>query len=183
MLRSRTARSKCASLRANTSAPAITSEWPLRYLVPECMTTSAPSAMGCVSTGVCTVESTASSAPAWWAMLAASAMSVMVQSGLAGVSIQTSFVLPGRRPARMAAGSPASTKVASMPRLVASSCSHLRRPQYMTLGATTCAGRSSARKVVVAAVMPEADTRLAAPPSSWVSTASTWRTVALSGRP
>ena len=59
----------------------------------------------------------------------------------------------------------------------------LRRPQYMTSGATTCAGLSRARKVVVAAVMPVASTRLAAPPSSCVSTASTWRTVALSGRP
>ena len=53
----------------------------------------------------------------------------------------------------------------------------------MTLGAITCAGRSNARKAVVAAAMPEASTRLAAPPSSCVSTASTWRTVALSARP
>ena len=42
----RTARSQCASLRANTSAPATTSEWPFRYLVAECMTMSAPSAIG-----------------------------------------------------------------------------------------------------------------------------------------
>ena len=51
-------------LRGCVSAPAITSEWPFRYLVAECMTRSAPSASGCVSTGVATVESTASRAPA-----------------------------------------------------------------------------------------------------------------------
>ena len=136
-----------------------------------------------MSTGVGTVASTASTAPASWAMRAASSMSVMVHSGLAGVSVHTILVRPGRTAARMAAGSPASTKVASMPSPGASSSSHLRRPQYMTAGATTCAGRSSARKAVVAAAMPEASTRLAAPPSSCVMTFSTCRTVALSARP
>ena len=116
-------------------------------------------------------------------MAAVSAMSVMVQSGLAGVSIQMSRVFPGCTPARIAAGSAASTKLASIPREGASSASHLRRPQYMTFGATTCAGRSSARNVAVAALIPDASTRPAAPPSSAVSTASACRTVALSGRP
>ena len=157
MLRIRAARSKCASLRAKTSAPATTSEWPFRYFVAECMTTSAPSAIGFMSTGVGTVESTASTAPA--------VMGDARRLGDVGDGPQRvgrrldphQRVLPGRTPARMAAGSPASTKVASMPRPGASSSSHLRRPQYMTLGATTCAGRSSARKAVVAAVMPEAE--------------------------
>ena len=72
---------------------------------------------GRVSTGVGTVESTASSAPAAWAMLAASAMSVTLHSGLAGVSIHTSLVRPGRIAAPIVAGSSASTKVASTPRL------------------------------------------------------------------
>ncbi len=62
---------QCASSRAPTSAPAIRSEWPLRYLVAECMTMSAPSSIGRVSTGVATVESTASSAPALCAISAA----------------------------------------------------------------------------------------------------------------
>ena len=57
-----------------------------------------------VSTGVGTVESTASRAPAACAMRAASAMSVMVHSGLEGVSIQTSRVRPGRMAARSARG-------------------------------------------------------------------------------
>ena len=86
------------------------SEWPLRYLVAECMTMSAPCSIGRVSTGVPTVESTASSAPARWAMSAAAAMSVTHQVGLAGVSIQTSLVAPGRTAAAMASVRSASTK-------------------------------------------------------------------------
>ena len=49
-----------ASSSRVASAPATTSEWPLRYLVAECITMSAPSSIGRVSTGVATVESTAS---------------------------------------------------------------------------------------------------------------------------
>src|SRR5437763_996417 len=37
----------------------MTSEWPLRYLVAECITMCAPSSMGRVRTGVAEVESTA----------------------------------------------------------------------------------------------------------------------------
>ena len=55
-LRMSRTRWKSASARANPRAPAMTSEWPLRYLVAECMTTSAPSAMGRVKIGVAQVE-------------------------------------------------------------------------------------------------------------------------------
>jgi hypothetical protein len=79
-----------------TSAPAMRSEWPFRYFVAECMTRSAPNSIGRDSTGVATVESTASRAPAACAISAAAARSVMSHSGLAGVSAQTIFVLPGR---------------------------------------------------------------------------------------
>ena len=89
MPRSLAQASNARAIRPNTMAPATTSEWPLRYFVAECRTRSAPSASGCVSTGVDTVESTARSAPPSWAMRAAAAMSVMVQRGLDGVSIQT----------------------------------------------------------------------------------------------
>ena len=57
-----------ASSRAAASTPAITSEWPLRYFVAECITMSAPSASGLVNSGVATVESTPSTAPAACAM-------------------------------------------------------------------------------------------------------------------
>ena len=73
-----------------TRAPATTSEWPLRYLVAECITMSAPSARGRVSTGVATVESTTTWAPTSRASAAAAAMSVRSQRGLDGVSTHTS---------------------------------------------------------------------------------------------
>ena len=55
------------------------------------MTMSAPSSSGRVRSGVATVESTATNAPALLAMAAAAAMSVMSHVGFAGVSIQMSF--------------------------------------------------------------------------------------------
>ena len=122
--------------------------------------------MGCVSTGVDTVELTASSAPASCAIFAVAAMSVIVHSGLAGVSIHTSLVRPGRgwRP-RSPPGRQRPQTWARCP-AGASRLIQSRRPQYITLGATTWAGRSSAKNAIVAAVMPEATTRAPAPPSS-----------------
>jgi hypothetical protein len=84
---------------------------------------------------------------------------------------------------RRASTLPASMNVTSNPWLGASCISHCRKPQYICVGATTCAGRSSARNALVAAAMPEANRRLAAPCSSSLRTCSTWRTVALSERP
>ena len=57
---------RCHSAESSrvVSVPAITSEWPFRYFVAECMTMSAPSSSGRVSTGVAAVESTATAAPA-----------------------------------------------------------------------------------------------------------------------
>ena len=85
-----------SSRRAVASAPAMTSEWPLRYFVAECMTISAPSASGRVSSGVATVESTASSAPARMRDRRGGGDVGDRHSGLAGVSIHTSRVAPGR---------------------------------------------------------------------------------------
>src|SRR5271165_3855235 len=85
-------REASASSRAKQSAPATTSEWPLRYLLAECIATSAPSASGRVKTGVAQVESTATNAPAAWAIRAAPSMSLTPQSGLLGVSSQMRFV-------------------------------------------------------------------------------------------
>ena len=64
---------------------------------------------GRVNTGVAAVESMPSAAPPAWAMSATAAMSVMFQSGLPGVSIQTSFV-SGFMAARTAARSAKSTR-------------------------------------------------------------------------
>ena len=104
-----------ASSRAVASAPATTSECPLRYLVAECITMSAPRLSGWLKIGVATVESTASTAPAPRAIAATAVMSVMVHNGLAGVSIQTSLVSPAFMAARTAARSVVSTSVTRAP--------------------------------------------------------------------
>jgi hypothetical protein len=83
------------------------------------------------------VESTASFAPAAWAISAAAAMSVIVQSGLEGVSIQMSFVAPGFTAAFRAAMSSVSTKSTASPQRVPSVASQFRSAQYITLEATT----------------------------------------------
>ena len=136
-LRTLEIRSQNESLRAVVRLPAITSLCPLRYLVAECMTRSAPSAKGRVRTGVAVVLSTASTAPAAWAISAAPSMSVTDHSGLAGVSIQTSRVRPGITAPFRASSEAASTKSTSSPHDSAKFISQLRSPQYMTLGATT----------------------------------------------
>ena len=161
-----------ASGRAATSAPAMTSLWPFKYLVAECMTRSAPSAIGRVSIGVATVLSAARSAPASCAIAAAAAMSVTAQVGLAGVSIQTRRVRPGRIACFSASRSVMSTISTARPQARAVPVSQRRSAQYMTLGATTWSPGASARNTVVAAAMPEAKASAAAPPSSRASSAS-----------
>ena len=165
-----------------TSAPATRSEWPLRYLVPACMTMSAPSVSGRVSTGEATVESTATRAPAACAISAVAAMSVTVHSGLAGVSIHTSLVAPGRTEACTAAGSVMSISSTFKPQRVAKFISQLRSDQYMTLGASTWSPGDRAWNTAVAAAMPEANSAACAPSSNCASTASAWSKAGLSAR-
>ena len=101
--------------RANTSAPPSTSLCPPKYLVVECITTSAPSASGRCSTGVAKVLSQASSAPCACAMRASAAMSLIFMRGLDGVSAQIIATLPAQAVAT-ASRSAMSTATASMPR-------------------------------------------------------------------
>ena len=61
---SRSASSRPASVEGVTSAPRMTSEWPERYLVTECSTTSTPSLRGCCTSGVAKVLSHTVRAPA-----------------------------------------------------------------------------------------------------------------------
>ena len=115
---------------------AMTSEWPFRYFVAECITMCAPSAIGCVSIGVADVESTATIAPTSRASVLAAAMSVMSHVGFAGVSIQTrrgAVRVPWRRGRR----SPNSRRTRSRVPRAANSSSHLRSAQYMLRGAKT----------------------------------------------
>ena len=79
-----------SSADAATTAPPMTSLWPLRYLVVEWTTMSAPSASGCCSTGDRKVLSTATFAPALRASATVAATSVIRSNGLLGDSIQTS---------------------------------------------------------------------------------------------
>src|SRR5260370_37794801 len=92
---------------------------------------------GKVRRGEATGAASARTAPAQWAISAAAAMSVMLQVGLAGVSIQTSLVAPGFVAAAMASVRSASTKSTFRPQWVAKLASQLRKDQYITLGATT----------------------------------------------
>ena len=148
------------------SEPAITSECPFRYLVAACMTRSAPRASGWVSTGVATVELTASRAPARCAISATAAMSLISHKGLAGVSSQIRRVRPGCTAAATAARSVVSTSSTARPQRTAWSNSQPRSAQYITRGTTTWSPGDSAWNTAVAAAMPEANRSVAAPPSS-----------------
>src|SRR3954465_2127516 len=74
------------------TAPPVTSEWPPRYLVVECMTKSQPRSSGRCTIGA-QVLSHAHDAPAVRAISATAEMSVIFRSGFEGVSVQMSFVV------------------------------------------------------------------------------------------
>ena len=79
---------------ANTRPPPTMSEWPPRYFVVECTTTSAPSAMGCCSAGDAKVLSTTTSTPASLPSSASAATSEIFIRGFEGVSTQSTLVAP-----------------------------------------------------------------------------------------
>src|ERR1044071_9705528 len=94
--------------------PPITSQWPERYFVVECITRSTPSANGCCRNGVAQVLSQALMAPAALAISAIPFKSVTAIVGLDGVSVQTSRVF-GLTAACTAARFVMSTNDASSP--------------------------------------------------------------------
>jgi hypothetical protein len=97
------------------NTPPTTSLCPLKYFVLEWTTASAPSASGSWKYGVANVLSTTNQAPAWCAIWAAAAMSVMCISGFVGVSTRIIRV-DSRISASMHFRSRVSTKVNSSPR-------------------------------------------------------------------
>ena len=101
---------------STTTAPPITSECPPRYLVVECTTTCAPSAIGFCRNGVAKVLSTTSQAPRRRAISAHAAMSIRRSIGFVGLSIQTMRVA-GSRACSIASGRVASTYVKRTPKL------------------------------------------------------------------
>ncbi len=109
-------------------------------------------------------------------------MSVTSQLGLAGVSIQTTRVWPGRIAAATARKSVMSTSSTATPQGCSSSSSHLRSAQYISLGATTWSPGLRAWNTLVNAAVPEANSSAPAPPSIEARTASAVSTVGLSGR-
>ena len=84
------------------------------YFVVECTTTSAPSAIGCCSTGVANVLSTTVRTPCRRPIAEQAAMFVSFNSGFEGVSSHSSRV-DGRIAFSMAPGSLVSTNVKSIP--------------------------------------------------------------------
>ena len=130
-------RSQNGSRRADSTAPASTSPCPLRYLLAECTTRSAPCSNGRVSTGVATVLSTATRTPAACASSQTAARSVTSHIGFAGVSVHSSRVRPGRIAAVTASRSVVSVNSTSRPQVSANSASHLRTPQYRTRETST----------------------------------------------
>ena len=78
-------RSACSG-RARITAPPTLSEWPFRYFVVLCTTTSAPSFSGFCRHGVRKVLSTTEISPRSRAIRAVAAMSVRVMIGFVGVS-------------------------------------------------------------------------------------------------
>src|SRR4051812_3989987 len=80
------------SFRDVPAKPPTQSEWPLRYLVVECTTTSNPSSRGRWKNGVMKVLSQTEISPRFFATSATLARSISFSIGLVGLSTQTSFV-------------------------------------------------------------------------------------------
>jgi hypothetical protein len=107
------------------TAPRITSEWPESALVALYIAASAPRSSGRCPSGVASVLSTASRAPAAWAASATAAMSQTASAGFDGVSTQTS-VAPSH--AATIASVSVGTKRTSTPRGASRSFATLRTP-------------------------------------------------------
>ena len=162
------------------SAPAITRPCPSKYLVADCMTTSAPSASGFCRAGVQKQLSTTSRAPALCAISASAAMSQTSVSGLVGVSASRILVLPGRMAAFHSATSVCETKVVSTPKRAISLPSSLmmepKTEREQTMWSPAC---KTDRQSRVSAPMPLAVAIAASAPSMAAKRSSMLATVGL----
>ena len=160
-------------------APAITRPWPSRYLVPECMMMSAPNSTGRCRAGVAKQLSSASRAPALWAISASAWMSHTSVRGLVGVSANSSRVLL-RIAACQAAVSVCDTKVDSTPKRARSvPMSRMVEPNIEREHTMWSPALSRARHIIKMADMPEAVPMAASVPSSAASRCSKLLTVGL----
>ena len=139
-----------------TTMPPMMSEWPLRYLVVEWTTTSAPSSSGRWLKGEAKVLSTISSAPAPCAISAITRRSQSRIIGLVGVSTWRIRVV-GRSARRTASGSLASTKVKSMPSLASTRVNTRVVPPYVFSSLTTWSPAASRFTTASIAASPDAN--------------------------
>ncbi len=124
------------SAERQITAPPIESEWPFRYFVVECTTTSAPSSSGRCSTGDAKVLSTTTMISRSRTRSLHAAMSVIVIIGFVGVSRYSILVL-GRSAARTCSSSDVSTYVNSSPYFSRTWWNRRNVPPYMFSAATT----------------------------------------------
>ena len=165
------------------SAPAMTRPWPSRYLVPECMTMSAPMAIGSCRLGVAKQLSTANSAPALCAKSARAWISHTSVSGLVGVSTKSKRVL-GRSASRQAPRSVWGTKVDCTPNFARSEpMSLIVEPNMDWEHNTWSPACSRPMHIIKIADMPEAVPMAACAPSSAARRCSKLATVGLPYRP
>src|SRR5438876_780166 len=155
-----------SSASCSATTPPTTSEWPPRYFVLECTTTSAPRPSGCCRYGVAKVLSTTTRAPRSCASLATAAMSTTVSSGFVGVSTHTSFVSSRQAPV-IASRSAWSTAVQAIPAGSYRRATSRYVPPYASAGMITWSPASSAaRRVASSAAMPLANASPCSAPSS-----------------
>ena len=175
-------RSQSSDARAVASAPAMTSEWPLRYFEAECITISAPSRSGCVNTGVAQVRIDCQHSAGRMRDLGKRRDVADRPERIAGsfdVEERSCGLERGAHRIEIRGVDELDRIAEAFPSLI----SQRRNAQYMTCEATMRDPGGTARMTLVAAAMPEPNTSASLAPSSAAITASVWRTVALSGRP
>ena len=149
--------------------------WPTIPLVAEWRTRSTPWASGVCPSGVANVESTTVKA---LPIAPRASRSTRSNRGLAGVSANTSIVLPGTTAAANASGSVPSTKVTSMPSRGQAVWKNSWVPAYSWRWVTMWSpDEQTASTTVLIAPMPEAKARAASPPSNSAMVSSKARTV------
>ena len=165
------------------SAPAMTRPCPSRYLVPECMTMSAPISIGRCKIGVAKQLSTASHAPALCARSAKAWISHTSVKGLVGVSANKILVF-GRIAAFQAAKSVCGTMVDSTPKRANSEPINLMvEPNMDCEYSTWSPALSKLNSISITADMPDEVAKAASVPSMAARRISKLLTVGLPERP
>ena len=149
---------------ALTTTPPVTSPCPPRYLVEEWTARSAPSSRQRCRTGVAQVLSQTQASPRSWASCATWAMSVILSSGLDGVSTRMSLVA-GVIASLTASMSVMSTKEVCRPHLTRRSRSSSAVPWYRSCGAIRWSPVARDWNTAARAAAPEENAAASAPPS------------------